>query len=400
MPYRKPIRTIRTHFKKSLVIAVAIFVSLYLYCTDCIPSELDTSRGGLLGAVVTILLSPSSSSAAVAVAAGAGGTVYYSLDGSNWTEKAIAPTNVTFNAVVSTGTYYVVAGGTLAPACAVYISADGMNWRDATPVGCTDTINDLVFANNTVVGVGGTTTFGGQPIVLTSNNHGSTWSMAGLGSVFPGLSEIVYDGANFLAMGLDAASVPTVFRSATPSGFVLAPFPGGRYPLNNTKNPCALGHAFHLPSVAPANRTIVAGVDCSSLTFPVASSFSDNSATSAWTYAATAIFAGNTIPEIPRGMAYNGARLVAVGDNCRVAFSDNATAPVGSGPLNWTSGTTPVCNGERWDDVVHDGKKFIAVGRVGGASPVGVMAISPTGALTDWTIQATGIPLLNAITVR
>jgi hypothetical protein len=308
------------------------------------------------------------------------------MDGVKWTSKILttAPAAV-FNAAVYTGKNYVVAGGG-SSGCEIWVSGDGINWTNRTPAGCLDTINDLVVAKGSVVGVGGTATFSPQPIVIRSIDHGNTWTMNGGtgGAADPPFDEIVFDGTYFEAMGI-ILGVPTLYRSLTTSGFTVAPNPN---PLDSFKNPCQLGHLFHLPGTT---RTFVSGTSCTSTPNPSAFSYSDNAGQSIWP-SPLQIFGPNTVSEIPLGMAYNGTRLVVVGGNCRLAISDT---PAGLPPGWTTDGVMSGCSGINWYDVVYSGGRFMAVGDMAATS--GLVAVSPTGAIGDWTVTAIGTLGIYAI---
>jgi hypothetical protein len=204
------------------------------------------------------------------------------------------------------------------------------------------------------------------------------------GAADPPFDEIVFDGTYFEAMGI-ILGVPTLYRSLTTSGFTVAPNPN---PLDSFKNPCQLGHLFHLPGTT---RTFVSGTSCTSTPNPSAFSYSDNAGQSIWP-SPLQIFGPNTVSEIPLGMAYNGTRLVVVGGNCRLAISDT---PAGLPPGWTTDGVMSGCSGINWYDVVYSGGRFMAVGDMAATS--GLVAVSPTGAIGDWTVTAIGTLGIYAI---
>ena len=377
------------HPARKLFTILAIIVLIPVtYCGICVASEYDTSRGGFMGALATVLSqltgTPVPPPVASHIAAGDGGYVYYTVDGSTWTASQIAPAAVNFRSVVRTGKNYIVAGGAAA-SCEIYFSADGIAWTKSTITGtCSDTVNDLAARGSEVIGVGGMTTYASNPIELTSSNDGETWNVAPLTLALSDLLRIEFDGTYYLA------------ATGTFSISVYRKLPGGAYaaapinPLSGAKNHI-LGDLYRIP----ATSRVVAAGSRSVFTPPAGSDYSINSSTT-WTANATAIFGGN-INFFPRALAYGNGRLIAAGDSCMMDYSDDSTTS-----LTWNyNGTMTGCPaGVTWRGAVWDGNRFIAVGQTGGASPVGILAVSPTGNPNDWTIQTSGTPSLYGIAVK
>lgn len=380
---------------KKWKIVISLFFAFILafitYCSVCLPSNLDTSRSGWLGAAVIEVVGPlvTPSPVATVVGVGNGGVVYYSFDGVNWKQKTIAPATVNLNTVVYTGSRYIAAGGS-AGSCAIYTSTDGVIWSPETlPASCLDPITDLAFGGGLVIGVGGLNTFTTTPLVLTSSNDGKSWSASTIVGAPSALSKVAFDGTYFIAV--DTTAAPQAYRRTVAGAFAAAPT---LQPLGVVKPGCVAGALYTLPGTA---RVVIAGNECQSIDNVAISYFTADGATT-WTLnGAPAIFNGNgvgVLTEIPRGLVMGGTRLVAVGDACRVDFSDTATTT-----LTWNvNGTMTGCPvGGAWSAVTYDGSKFIAVGANGA---VGLMALSATGAQAGWTVVSTGVPVLNDIVAR
>lgn len=348
-----------------------------LGATSCIglkESPFDSSQGSWLGALITAAFSPR-----LLVAVGAQGKAYTSYDGFTWTQRTITTdTTLDFYSVASTGTGLVAVGGNAAGTQAViYTSGDGITWTQSLVVsgGATTRFRDVVISGNTIVAVGQT---GGGPLARTSTNGAASWASVTTGAGLP-LLRVTHDGTYFLT-AVDGGSPVSTYRSTDGITFAIAanaPYSGA--------GTISLGDLF-----AVGSRTIYAGTDASKP--PVSrSAASSNAGATAWTADSPPIFGGNnTVPEIARGLAYSGSRLVAVGDACRVDFTTNITS------LTWSSTalTMSGCTGIAWNGIVWDGSKFIAVGNSGR------FAVSATGASTDWSQTTSGSANIYGIAQR
>lgn len=345
---------------------LCIFLLASTSCIGLKQSPFDSSQGGWLGALVTALLSPR-----LLVAVGAQGKAYTSYDGYTWTQRSItSDTTLDFYSVASTGTGLVAVGGNSGGTQAViYTSADGVTWGQSLTVSgaATTRFADVVVGGGKIVAVGVNSA---SSLVRTSSDGGATW-VSGSGTT-SALGRITYDGTNFITAQSTASPVQT-YRSTNGTTFSVTT----NVPFSSISKTNLTGDL-----IAVGTQVIFAGQDDSSLSPPTRSSYTNNVGASVWTAdsGANRIFGANGANELPRGLAYSGSRLVAVGDACRVDFTTNITS------LTWSSTalTMSGCSGIAWNGLVWDGSKFIAVGNSGR------FAVSATGASTDWSQTTSG----------
>jgi len=355
--------------------AVLLFSALLLVpgCIKLKASPTDIST------LVTAIFSPQTTHLNIAV--GNGGKAYVSADGIVWaTVTVTSDTTINLKAVTYTGSNFVAAGGDNVSKCQIFTSGDGVAWTQATvttpclsgPSG----FYSLASGNGKVVAAGESAA---SSLVRVSTNNGTTWSTAA--GTSGAIGRVIFDGNVFVAGQVTATNV-TTYTSSDGATFTATP----NIPLNGVKTN-TLGDLLS-PS---ASRIIYAGNDTSPLPPPTRSASTNNLGASAWTADSVSIFGGNNLTELPRALAYNGTRIEAVGDNCRVDFSNNVT------PLSWNASAltmTGCAASTNWLGMIWDGQKFIAV------SSTGKIAISPTGANTDWTISSVASQSINALTRR
>ncbi len=347
-------------YVRPCVLAFALaFTFANTACLEFQANPLDKSNGGLIG---NLLISQ-----AIATSGGDGGTTtstqirfvilgdggkgFTSLDGSTWTElDAAGNTNIVFKKVIWTGTRWVAAGeDTSATAPAIYYSSDGESWTAASmpsPCGAaTRTLNDLVLGGTTLMAVGQSDTL--VPCVLTSADDGSTWAQTPSTAGGTPYSHVAYDGTNFYVSQPSAASAAPQIQASNGT----APFAatGTRPNITGGLGGSSTGELF-----GNGANLIFVGLDSNS---SLADSSHSTSLGATWTADATAIF-DSAAGLAPRALAVNGSRIVAVGDGCRVDYSDDNA-------LNWNfNGALPACSGVAFADVVHDAttSTFIAAG--------------------------------------
>lgn len=358
---------------------------LLLAGTGCLrlnSSPFDSSQGGWLGALITALLSPTRT----IVAVGAGGKAYTSTDGFAWTERTITTnTLLDFYSVTHNGSIYAAVGGNTGNTQAViFTSADGITWTQSLSVtgASTTRFYDVAAASGTIVAVGSAA--GSTSLIRTSTNGGTTWSTGGGTTGVQG--RITHDGTYFMSAQAQPGAAVLTYRSTDGLTFAQTTNP----PFTSTGKPAATGDLL-----AVGSRTIFAGTDDSGTNPPNRSAATSNQGSTAWTgdTAGSRIFgaaATTAFSPIARALAYNGSRLVAVGDACRVDFTSNLTS------LTWNTSalTMTGCSGTDWQGMIHDGSKFIAVGSGG------KVAVSGSGASTDWTITTVGSTNINGIAIR
>lgn len=336
-----------------------VILLVFASCFRLDNSPLDSSQGSWLSAVFTYFLTLKTY-----VAVGAQGKAYTSNDGLSWTQRTItSDTTLNFNAVASSGSTLFAVGGNGSTQAVIYTSGDGVTWTQSLAVSGTQ-FNDVVVAGGKVVAVGAS-------LVRTSANGGASWSS---GSGTSGtLVRVVHDGTYFLTV----ADAITAFRSTDGFTFSATPSP----PEAGGKNQAA-GDLLAIGS-----RVIYAGTDGSFS--PVSdSSFTVNGGGS-WTSDSVPVFAANAT-NYPLALAFGGSRLAAVGQACRIDFTDNITS------LTWSSSalTMSGCSGITWNGLTHDGSKFIAVGNSGR------IAVSGSAASTDWSIQTIGSANILGVTLK
>ncbi len=353
-------------------------LAISMNCIKLVANLNNSNLAAILGALATTNK---------AVIVGNNGTLYYSTDGLNWTRTTVTDTTINLNAVVFTGTNWVAVGGNGSSSCKIFYSRDGINWtQSAVTAVCAASSGflDVATDGTRILAVGDA---GGTPLVRISIDGGVTWTTGNCAICTSGIKKILYNGSYFVLASTIATSVGVMISLRGTDGISFTQT-GYRIGANTAKTNIVSDFIL-LPA-----KTIVAVGNDTQISPPTISGLSTNDATS-WTTNATSIFAGNTIPEYPRGLAYNGSRLVAVGDNCRVDFTTNITT------LAWSSTALLMngCTSLNWKGLEFDGNKFIAVGaNVAGTS--GRIAVSATGGSTDWTIQTLGTNPLNAIAIR
>lgn len=317
------------------------------------------------------------------VAVGSAGTVHFTLDGKTWTTKTIAGTN-NLNKVIHNGTNYIAVGGTGA-SCVAYTSSDGINWTQSTGFTCNSQLNDITFGKGLLVATGGTTVFSPTATTYISNNNGVSFSVNSSANVSSSpYTRIAFDGSYFIAG--NGTNPPILYRSTSGNSFGTAPVSV----LFGTA--CtSVGYFGALYRLTNTSRVIFVGTASGCGIATVKSLYTDNSA-STWTNNGLSIFGGNTTPVSPTSVALGGSRLVAVGQNCKIDYSDNP-----SGALSWNfNGTMTGClAGTTWNGITYDQSKFIAVGVNGNG--FGTIATSTTGEPSSWTITTTSLGNINSI---
>jgi hypothetical protein len=344
-------------------------------CLRLSTSPFDTSQGGWLGALITALLAPTRT----IVAVGAQGKAFTSTDGFTWTARSITTdTTLDFYSVTNTGSLFVAVGGNAANTQAViFTSSDGVTWAQSLSVSGASTTRffDVAAVSDKIVAVGSAA--GSTSLIRTSSNGGISWTTGGGTAGI--LGRITHDGSNFMTAQTTGSAIQT-YRSADGITFAAT----ANRPFSSTGKTNLTGDLF-----AVGTQIIFAGQDDSAFSPPTRSSYTSNLGASAWTAdsGASRIFGANIVPELPRALATNGSRLVAVGDACRVDFTDNISA------LTWSTSALTIsgCSGTAWQGMIHDGSKFIAVGSGG------KVAVSGSGGSTDWSISTIGSASINGI---
>lgn len=364
---------------KKRILALTLIVAGLPSCIKISASPFDTSQGadGLAGFLATLLLS---STSMLYVAVGDQGKSYTSSDGRTWTAQTGAGSTITFNAIAWNGSRFFAAGGNTAPQAVIYSSADGITWTNVftsgTGTGAT-TFNDIAFTSGKLIAVGQINL---STALIRTSSDGATWS-TGSGAT-ANVMRIAGDGTNFMAVQQPGSGTVGAYKSSDGITFTAV-----NQPFATIGKPSIAGDLIFASS-----RFIFAGSDDStSATPPSRSSFTTDLGATTWTADSTnKIFAGNAAGEYARALAYNGTRLEAVGDNCRVDFTTNLTT------LSWSSTalTMSGCSAINWKGMIWDGSKFVAVGSSG------KFAASATGASTDWTYTTLGSSNVNAIAVR
>lgn len=374
-----------------LLLAFGVAVMTGRKCMRAEPSPLDTSAGGYLGILIQLIYGPDDGndgdSSLLTVAVGDNDQVYRAqLSGGsgNWSAADLSgDSSLSFKAVTWTGQNFVAVGGD-GSSCAIYYSADGASWQAATHPSCTsnlldaETGNDLVIASGHLVG-------GPLPGVLVSGDHGVTWSQySGINT--SAYVELGFDGTYFVAAD-NSGGITRTYRSTDGQSWATTPDAtplGSAYPATYS--------AMH--RVGDGSLFIVAGAEGSMMPSPKSSVHTTNSLDSCSSNA-VAIFGGTTTSTLPYGLASSDTRLVAVGQNCAVDYTDDMSGLTWSGSLQTMNG----CSGATdWNDLSYIGGYFIAVGKEAGGQSI--VAGSVTGEPGDWTIQSIGNDGINSVAVR
>ena len=361
---------------KKRILALTLIVAGLPSCIKISASPFDTSQGadGLAGLLATtyayLLLS-----AKTYVAVGDQGKGYISTDGRTWTQVTVTSSSTTLTGVRYAGSAFF-ATGYGATTALLFRSTDGLTWTQVLSVSGATGIKfeDIAYANGRLVVVGDTAI---GTLGRTSTDGGTTWSTV----TFPagnGLGKIVHDGTNFVTTEDSNGGGVLTYKSTDGITFTAT-----SQPLTGAK-----GNVTGDLLVA-SGRVVYMGSNPISTPAPPYSASTTNQGSS-WTANSVTPMGNNGVGEIGRALAYNGSRLEAVGDNCRVDFTTNLTS------LSWSSTalTMSGCSAINWKGMIWDGSKFVAVGSSG------KFAASATGASTDWTYTTLGSSNVNAIAVR
>lgn len=364
------------------------------------------------------------------VAVGAKGSIIYSSDGKTWSAAAPITINTAsisgyapaLNAVTWTGSQFVAGG----ESGALATSPDGITWT-VKPGPNTDTIKALASKNGLVIA----STFpypGSTPALLTSPdganftwtqrlaltavqiiNAGGKWVAIGdtrtsatspdglawtIGSPFTGMfNTVVYNGAEYVASGIDRNSVGSIFYS--PDGLAW------NYRLVTSRQTAA--------AISPVDGRIVAGgttdssrtsLDSATWDFgtldanypflditwtPSSNKFTALVEVSANQYAYSSVDGKTWARGAYAPCGYLGATLVAsptVMINAGASLSGPCLATSTDGAATWTSRTSPVPSGESTTKAFWTGSQFVLLGSSG------TIATSPAG--DTWTRRASG----------
>jgi len=360
--------------------AICFFALLFFSCI-----KLSNSLNRTLEELTVVQLAP----AHRIVIGGNAGTILSSLDGLTWTTGSIGDSTFNITALAYSGRNFVAVGMTSGSSiCRIYYSANASAWVQASipSINCTSSVGllDVTTGGNTMLAVG--TASGTAPIILRSIDHGVTWSAGSCASCGNPVTPVIYDGTYFILSAIDANSNPVTFRSTDGSSFSIS---GSPFSTNAAKQN-RVTRFINISGVG-----VIAAGSSNGATEFTQSSISLNHSTS-WTMdsgiPATGLFQASSAPlSLARGLAYSGTRLVAVGDNCRIAFTNSPAS------LSWTNPPTITgCTaGTVWRGLIYDGSKFVATGTNAGGQ--GQIAVSPTGSGTDWTITTPGTGPLTGI---
>ncbi len=400
--------------KKRHTIAAVVTIALTLYgvhyCMQAKPSPLDVSQGQLVGWLFQLFIGDEDRVDGVetplAVAVG-NENMYYlgrrTAAGGEWKTGNVSPTeNPQLNAIVWSGRHFVAVGGpqgmseiigggylrpvgtVLANECLIYFSANGNDWTRATFPVCTNPLLDVAYGNGRLVAVGDYDTGMEATYALVSSDHGRTWNRFPSAG-YSAYHKIVFDGNYFIAVDEDA--FPTVYRSADGETWETAPV---AHPFG--------GFTAHVVSalyVMPgSSQVILAGSD-GSLPTPVNSArslYSTNAMTSV-SENSTAVFGGSTV-QVPLVLLAGGSRLVALGADCKMDYTDQPAGLAWSGTLHSIAGCE---SGVTIRDAAYGAGFYIAVGVDSGGQ--GTVSLSQTGLPDDWKGEILSSHPINAIVV-
>ncbi|MBX7058282.1 MAG: hypothetical protein K1X75_09475 [Leptospirales bacterium] len=365
---------------KLRIVCLSMLVALApAHCLDLQRSQLDTSGDELLS-WAGLLLRPYSVDM---VAPTMDGKVFVSRDGYNWSLYIVNPAANQLNAAVFTGAGWIVAGAALATGqCGIFASSLGEStWTLVGPAlgSCSGgNINGLASnGSGRVVAVGADG--GGTTAIYYSSDYGASWTQGSSSLAVGALSRAAFAAGTFLT-GPTGGTI-SVLSSADGVSFtpLAQPFGAGAGQLTSFN---ISGVGIYAGGIAPD-------------TLPEVRRSADGGVT--WSAPAADVF-GNSGAAPPAGLAVNNfffpSALVAVGAACLVDRSTNPIAIQFSGAATAMTG----CVTTNWNGLVYDGLKFVASGNNPPLS--GSIAVSPSGAVSDWSIISLGSTLPTTIAHR